>query len=348
MGRLNSVPTRRSAGDIQMGAEWPESEFWSEPSDKHLTPAYWLDPWPQLHGMLTAEYIVKYHEQIGGGPPDDPDGYERGMIRPLESRWLKPAGYELTLGARCLVQGQERLLSEREPALRIPKNAIAFVSMQQALCLPHYVVASFDLTIDLIYRGLLLGTGPQVDPGYQGGLSCPLHNISDDEIEIRLGEPFAKMDFVKTVPRDPEVRRQLETIHSEADLVKWLRSGAAPPSLRLFKGGEPPWREPIFGYLHGRRPQSSLRQISDEVRENNATVQALRRLSLLGILAVALGVAALVFAALQLSDGLSSTKAELQHLRACEQALDYRIEQEHAAGASGQAQLSISAPCLEP
>ncbi len=334
--------------DIRMGTEWPESKFWTEPPDKRLTPAYWLDPWPGLQGMLTAEYIVKYHEEIGGAPPDDPDGYERGMIRPLESRWLKPAGYELTLGARCLVQGEERVLSEREPALRIPKNAIAFVSMQQALCLPHYVVASFDLTIDLIYRGLLLGTGPQVDPGYQGGLSCPLHNISDDEIEIRLGEPFAKMDFVKTVPRDQDVRRQLEGIGSEAELVRWLGSGEAPENLRLFKGGEPPWREPIFGYLNGRRPQSSLRQISDEVRENNATVLGLRRLSLLGILAVALGVAALVFAALQLSDGLSSTKQELQHLRSCVQSLNYRLEQERQRAHSGQPPVSPLTACVEP
>ena len=346
--RLSDVLGLRGFVDIRRGTEWPESELWPEPTDKHLTPAYWLDPWPELQGMLTAEYIVKYHEQIGGAPPDDPYGDERGMIRPLESHRLKPAGYELTLGARCLVQGEERLLSEREPALCIPKNAIAFVSMQQALCLPHYVVASFDLTIDLIYRGLLLGTGPQVDPGYQGGLSCPLHNISDDEIEIRLGDPFAKMDFVKTIPRDPDVRRQLEAIDSETELVRWLRSEQAPPNLRLFKGGEPPWREPIFGYLHGRRPQSSLRQISDEVRKNNETVLGLRRLSLLGILAVAVGVAALVFAALQLSDGLSSTKQELQHLRACEQALDYRVEQQHAAAANSPSRASISTPCLEP
>jgi deoxycytidine triphosphate deaminase len=334
--------------DLKFGTEWPELRHWPEPPDKHLTPAYWHDPWPKLQGMLTAEYIVKYHERIGGAPPDAPGGDERGMIRPLQSHLLKPAGYELTLGARCLVQGEEVLLSEREPALRIPKNAVAFVSMEQALCLPHYVVASFDLTIELIYRGLLLGTGPQVDPGYQGGLSCPLHNISDDEIEIRLGDPFAKMDFVKTVPRDPEVLEQLAHIDSEEELVSWLRSGDAPKNLRLFKGGEPPWREPIFGYLNGRRPRSSLRQISDEVSENNETVERLRRYSYVSILAVVVGVAALIFAALQLSDGLTSTNQELQRLRACEQSLDYRLEALRRTPASSQSPVTISAPCVEP
>src|SRR5205823_1683477 len=86
----------------------------------------------------------------------------------------------------------------RRPWLEIPSNSIVFVSMQQFVRLPHYIAARFDLAIEFIYQGILLGTGPQVDPGFQGYLSCPLHNISNESVYIQLGHPFAKMDFAKT------------------------------------------------------------------------------------------------------------------------------------------------------
>jgi hypothetical protein len=47
-------------------------------------------------------------------------------------------------------------------------------------------------------RGILLGTGPQVEPGYQGFLSCPLYNLTDQAIKITLGDDFATIDFERT------------------------------------------------------------------------------------------------------------------------------------------------------
>lgn len=264
------------------------------------------------------------------------------MIRPLESRLLKPAGYELTLGPRCLVEGEPAVLTTAEPDLVIRKNAVVFVSMQQVLCLPHYIVARFNLTIDLVYCGLLLGTGPQVDPGYQGALSCPLHNISSEEITIRLGDPIAKMDFVKTVPRDDGVREELRKIHNEHQLALWLKSERAPDNVRLFKEGNPDWVEPVFGYLKGRKPRSSVQQLSadirqtrdevdEQIKESRSTIEKLRNQNLLALVAVVAGIAALIFAALQLSDGLSTTKQELQGLRSCMQSLTVQLEAHETA-----------------
>lgn len=326
----------------------PDLDYWLEPLDKLLTAAYWHDPEPHLQGMLTAEHIVGYHEKIGGLPPDAADGHARGMIRPFQSTLLKSAGYELTLGARCLVQGERLLLTEREPSLIIPKNSVVYVSMQQVLCLPHYLVARFNLTIDLVYRGLLLGTGPQVDPGYQGALSCPLHNISSEEIEICLGQPFAKMDFVKTVPRDGRVALALSHIATEDELTEWLARDA-PPNVRLFKGGQPPWREPIYGYLNGRRPVSSLKELSNRVAASTRTVNRLRRFSVVGLLGVALGIAALILAAFALTDGLSTVKQELQTVRACQQALTAAANGRAGTSATRDAQqLTASPACARP
>jgi deoxycytidine triphosphate deaminase len=236
--------------------EYDPLRYWQDPGGSEargLTPAYWIDPWPELQGMLTSEHIRAYHDAVGR------------MIRPFDPDRLKTASYELTLGARYLVEDDEGLLTHDDPRLRLPPNSLSFVSMQQVLCLPHYIVGRFDLAIDFIYQGLLLGTGPQVDPGFQGGLSCPLHNISNQEIIIELGQPFAKLDFAKTVPRPAEVRSAWEELETEQDLKRWLEDQPSTSYSRLFKGGEPNWRKPIFGYLGAKRPTSSVKKLQTEV-----------------------------------------------------------------------------------
>jgi hypothetical protein len=45
---------------------------------------------------------------------------------------------------------------------------------------------------------VLLGTGPQVDPGFSGALSCPLYNLTNMDLTIRRGQDFATIDFEKT------------------------------------------------------------------------------------------------------------------------------------------------------
>ncbi len=305
-----------------LGYRPPELSYWERPTDLGLTAAYWDDPWPELQGMLNSETIVRYHEKIGE------------MIRPFDLELLKPASYELTLGPRCLVEGKEKILTERMPHLVIPQNSIVFVSMQQVLCLPHYIVGRFDLAIDLIYRGLLLGTGPQVDPGFQGALGCPLHNISNEDIQMRLGEPFAKIDFVKTVPRCDTVVEDWKGIADTEQLERWLTENPAS-NVRLFKRGKPEWREPIFGYTNGQRPTSSVHELT-------RSVGRLRRVGWAGVFSVSIAVAALVLAALALTNGLSTTKQELQKVRACEHSLEDRLQEAHHPPAARPA------ACVEP
>ncbi|MGH8613802.1 MAG: dCTP deaminase domain-containing protein, partial [Gammaproteobacteria bacterium] len=73
-----------------------------------------------------------------------------------------------------------------------------YVSTAEKLNLPFYVAARFNLRVKWVYRGILLGTGPQVDPGFRGHLSCPLFNLTNRPIRIKLGDEFATIDFERT------------------------------------------------------------------------------------------------------------------------------------------------------
>src|SRR5438105_1715161 len=130
------------------------NEYWRKPDNLVPRAEYWCDPLPDVQAMLSSDLIAYYNSVVA----------QPGMIDPFNPANLKPAAYELTLGPNYLIEGEERLLTPEEPWLELPPNSVVFVSMQERLVLPHYIVARFDLAIEFIYQGILLGTGPQVDP----------------------------------------------------------------------------------------------------------------------------------------------------------------------------------------
>lgn len=76
-------------------------------------------------------------------------------------------------------------------------NSIYFVSLEPYLRLPDYIALRFNLKIEYVYKGLLLGTGPIVDPGYQGYLSVPLHNLTNRDYTLTGGDPLIWVEFTK-------------------------------------------------------------------------------------------------------------------------------------------------------
>jgi deoxycytidine triphosphate deaminase/cell division protein FtsL len=97
--------------------------------------------------------------------------------------------------------------------LKIKPNSIVFVTLRPTFRLPDYIAARFNLKIRDVYRGLLVGTGPLVDPGFVGRLSIPLHNLTDNEYTLVGGDDLLWMEFTKLSPH----RRWTEGIASEDD-----------------------------------------------------------------------------------------------------------------------------------
>lgn len=112
---------------------------------------------------------------------------------------LRPAAYTLTIGDIYYdSSGERKELSEKEPYFEMPPNSIVFVSIAESLDLPVYIAARFNLRVDWVYKGILLGTGPQVEPGFRGKLSCPLYNLTNQRHRIGRGDAFASIDFERT------------------------------------------------------------------------------------------------------------------------------------------------------
>src|SRR5258708_37171627 len=89
-------------------------------------------------------------------------------------------------------------MTDNEPFFYMEPSSIVFVSIAETLDLPYYIVARFNLRVKWVYKGILLGTGPQVEPGFVGRLSCPLFNLTGQKVKMKLGDEFATIDFERT------------------------------------------------------------------------------------------------------------------------------------------------------
>jgi deoxycytidine triphosphate deaminase len=161
-----------------------------------------LDPFPEIpSALLNTADLLDYVAATG-------------MIYPLDLNWgdvsemLKPASCGIKVGGEVIFWDTNRKGKPKKVTrqlahgeeLKLKQNAIVYVTLEPTLRLPDYMAARFNLTIRDIYRGLLVGTGPLVDPGFQGRLSLPLHNLTVNDYRIYGGEPLVWMEFTKLSP----------------------------------------------------------------------------------------------------------------------------------------------------
>lgn len=145
------------------------------------------DPHPNEHGILLSNRINEF--------------CQKGLLIKTEYKQgnLRPASYTLRIGDDYIdSEGDLRRFTESEDSFVFKQNSIVFVSIKEEFNLPYYIIARFNLRVNWVYDGVLLGTGPQVDPGFSGYLSCPLYNLTNADITIKRAQNFATIDFEKT------------------------------------------------------------------------------------------------------------------------------------------------------
>jgi deoxycytidine triphosphate deaminase len=167
------------------------------------------DPFPEIDpALLNTADLLDYIATTGMIYPFDPDPSQ------LED-WLKPASCGIPLGGRYIYWRYEGLGSERKRELvkidrqlgsdgevELPANSIVYATLAPTFRLPDYIAARFNLSINFVYRGLLVGTGPLVDPGFQGRLSIPLHNLTAYPCKVMARDAVLWMEFTKLSTND--------------------------------------------------------------------------------------------------------------------------------------------------
>ncbi len=201
--------------------------------------------------------------------------------------------------------------------------------------LPDYIALRFNLRITHVYRGLLLGTGPLIDPGFRGRLSLPLHNLTTNKYRLTGGEGLIWVEFTKLSPASgtAAAARGGES-HPEAP----ERHGqiVRNPRFEQKKDNE------VEDYLRKADPYRPIRSsipaatadAEAAAKDARNTTIAFRRVATLAALAALVGIASLVVAMLALLndvnarvDGLEQAEDKVAELEQQVEDLTERLEQ---------------------
>ena len=164
----------------------------SDPLDKprHLPSSY--------HGAILLSDQIKYYIRKLDPPLLQNPGEKKISKKELRE-CLDAASYKLRLGHEAHVGGEWTQISKRKP-LVIPAHQVAVVKTYESVNLPRFLIGRWSLRVKWVYEGLLWVGGPQVDPGWQGTLYCPVYNLAEREVVIPYKERFFTMDFCRTTP----------------------------------------------------------------------------------------------------------------------------------------------------
>jgi deoxycytidine triphosphate deaminase len=151
------------------------------------------DPFPEIPPSLLNSADVYDYVRV------------TAMLHPFRPGDLKPASYEARIAGKCIWWDEagrrhELDLGGNADQFVLRNNSIAFVQVEPYFRLPDYIALRFNLKITYVHRGILLGTGPLVDPGFEGRLLIPLHNLTTNDYTFRSGEGLIWMEFTKTSP----------------------------------------------------------------------------------------------------------------------------------------------------
>lgn len=177
------------------------------------------DPYPGIDpALLNSADIFKYVAKTG-------------MLHPFYVNKLEGASYEVAMKGDVIWWDEDNVehkmeLNDSGDTFELKPNSIAFITLEPEFRIPDYIALRFNLKIVHVYKGLLLGTGPLVDPGFVGRLSIPLHNLTANTYVFHGGDGIIQMEFTKLSRNNLWVDNSfVKPIYSGLYKRKWIRPG---------------------------------------------------------------------------------------------------------------------------
>jgi deoxycytidine triphosphate deaminase len=268
---------------------------------------------------------------------------------------LKKAAYEGRVGSKAYIfrdrNCPEPIFNRKnDDYLLVPKNSIVFVESDLDFRLPDFIALRFNLQIQHVHRGLLLGTGPLVDPGFWGKLCIPLHNLTDQDYEIPKEEGLIWLEFTKTTlatDKKDDARVPLDaTSHDEKghwDIEKFLNKAAGQ-----YRGHKVPIKSSLPTMFN--EANASAKQSAEDAKSALASAEQLRSLNTIAMVAAAIGLAALALTAAGFLGNLSARNEDIAtklkvDTEIAKKAIDQHVEDVDRYG-SAPSETQASVPAL--
>ena len=279
-------------------AKTPAQDYAPDDGEAAKRAADWIDadPYPDIAmALLTAAHIKAYVQATG-------------MLFPFDDAGLKSASYEMALRGEVIWWNDDKVKQRTEVKARspsfidLPPNSITFVQVEPLFRLPRYMAIRFNLRIALVHRGILLGTGPLVDPGFEGRLLIPLHNLTATVCRLDLKKALIWVEFTKTTYGSPPGDHSKNLFPPEGKNLS--------PEEYLYKAS---LGEPILSSIPQATKLASERAVAaeEEAKKSASSLGTIRNVGILVVLTVVGGIASIVYNSLSLSGTLSGQMSTL-------------------------------------
>lgn len=119
-------------------------------------------------------------------------------LEPFEGDSLQPASYDLRVGASAFASsGKEILDLSKRGVLVIESGEFAVVESLETMTLGPQIAAQLGLRSEYATKGLLMLSGPQADPGFEGVLVVRLMNLAPTPVTLSYKRPFLTAQFFR-------------------------------------------------------------------------------------------------------------------------------------------------------
>lgn len=140
---------------------------------------------------------------------------------------IQGASYDLVVGDEYFQKGEIKSLNEKKPFIVMESGDYVLVSSKETANLPKDITGRFDLSVSLFCKGVILSNGPQIDPGFRGKLFCLLFNTSNEKVQLKRGNHFATIEFVKLIePTTPYAGKYQNKLNIQDYLPLMVKASA--------------------------------------------------------------------------------------------------------------------------
>ncbi len=128
------------------------------------------------------------------------------LVEDADIRQIKPVGYDARVDDAYYQYGKVHHITSDDMWIEIPPNDMVLVSSLETFKLPNNVVGHDYLRRGLTWKGLLLLSEGQIDPGYHGKIFGFLYNVSQEPVKIERHSHVFTVEFHYTTPTTPDSR----------------------------------------------------------------------------------------------------------------------------------------------
>ena len=122
---------------------------------------------------------------------------EEIIIDPFDKESLQPASYDLKVGHEAFIGGKIVDLSNKR-FIKIQRGDFAVLTTIERIHCGLTITGKFGLRSYFARGGLVLLSGIQIDPGYEGTLTAFVFNLGPEDVVIQYQETFATVEFSRS------------------------------------------------------------------------------------------------------------------------------------------------------